>query len=112
VKDEAAPPILQRDDRPLGVALAEMQKDVRETWRTRCAIQGDAEQRALALLNCAESFVAWKIYNLINHVSYVRNTSWVQSGMNCSELGEFPRLLRVLISFASPIPSSKSKASH
>jgi len=36
VKDEAAPPILQRYDRPPGVALAEMQADIREAWRTRC----------------------------------------------------------------------------
>jgi len=38
VKDEAAPPILQHYDRPLGVALAEMQEDVRKAWRTRCAM--------------------------------------------------------------------------
>jgi len=55
VKDEAAPPILQHYDRPAGVALAEMQEDVREAWRTRCAIQGDTEHRALALLNRAEA---------------------------------------------------------
>lgn len=55
MKDEAAPPILQHYDRPPGVALAEMQEDVREAWRTRCTIQGDTEHRALALLNRAEA---------------------------------------------------------
>ena len=37
MKDEAALPILQHYDCPPGVALAEMQEDVREAWRTRCA---------------------------------------------------------------------------
>ncbi len=55
MKDEAAPPISQHYDRPLGLALAEMQEDVREAWRTRYAIQGDAEQRALAVLTRAEA---------------------------------------------------------
>ena len=53
--DDVAPSTLQRYDRFLGVALAEMQADVQEAWRTRYAIQGDAEQRALALLNRAET---------------------------------------------------------
>jgi len=57
VKDEAAQPFLQHYDRPPGVALAEMQADIREAWRTRCVIQGDAEQRALALLNRAEAML-------------------------------------------------------
>ena len=43
MKNEAAPPILQHYDRPPGVALAEMQVDIREAWRTRCAIQGATE---------------------------------------------------------------------
>lgn len=53
--DDVAPSTVQRYDCFLGAALAEMQADIREAWRTRYAIQGDVEQRALALLTRAEA---------------------------------------------------------
>lgn len=54
MEGEAAPSTLQHYDRPPGVALAEMQADVRDAGRTRCAIQDDAEHCTLALLNRVE----------------------------------------------------------
>jgi hypothetical protein len=54
VTDDSSSPIVQRYDRPPGVAMAEMQADVQEAWRTRCTIQGDTEHRASALLNRTE----------------------------------------------------------
>ena len=53
--DDAAPAKVPDYERSPRAAVAEMPADVRDAWRARYSVQGDAELRAEALINRAEA---------------------------------------------------------